>query len=156
ALLQQASLQSRHYEPQLERNVVGDWLIGLLQPLARDPLTLADAQIIYEQLVRNLDTLGTGVQRACDAMAYALIGGAAVFQAAPTYGLPARIWDSIWFNNYGIRSVCAQSGFISWNWAAPFGLGFNTIQVNGRTCISLSSSVLGLDRLRAMRDHVEA
>jgi hypothetical protein len=155
-LLQQASLQSRHYEPKLERNVVGDWLVGLVQPLSRDLLTLKDAQKIYERLVFNLDTLGEGVRRAFDAKAFALVSGAAVFQAAPTYGLTTKIWDSIWFNNYGVRSVCTQADCISWNWAAPFGLGFNTIQVNGRTCISLSSSVLGLDALQAMRDHVKA
>jgi hypothetical protein len=155
-LLQQASLQARHYEPQLARNVVGDWLIGVVQPLSRDLLTLEDAQKIYQRLVGNLDTLGEEVRRAFDAKAYALVSGAAVFQAAPTYGLTTKIWDSIWFNNYGVRSVCTQADFISWNWAAPFGLGFNTIQVNGRTCVSLSSSVLGLDALQAMRDHVKA
>src|SRR4051812_18785921 len=154
-LLQQASLQSRHYEPELERNLVGDWLIGMVQPLSPDSLSLEDAQKIYERLVRNLETLDEGIRRALDAKAYALVRGAAVFQAAPTYGIVTKIWDSIWFNNYGVRSICKQADFVSWNWAAPFGLGFNTIQVNGRTCISLSSSVLGLDTLRALRDHVE-
>ena len=64
-------------------------------------------------------------------------------QPARTYGLDARTWDSIFFNNYGVRSVCPDAGCISWNWLAPFKLAFNTIQVNGRTCITLASFVLG-------------
>jgi hypothetical protein len=156
-LIQQASLQTRHYEPKLERNAVGDWLVGPLQHVLKDPYTLEDAQRGYERLVRDLDVLGEGVRRAFDAKAYGLLnGGAAVFEVPPTYGLDAKIWDSVFFNNYGIRSVCRQAGFVSWNWSAPFKLSFNAINANGKTCVTLSSYVLGPETLRAVRDHAAA
>jgi hypothetical protein len=156
-LIQQASLQTRHYEPKLDRNAVGDWLVGPLQHVARERYTLEDAQRGYERLVGDLDVMAEDVRRAFDAKAYGLLnGGAAVFEVPPTYGLDAKIWDSIFFNNYGIRSVCRQAGFISWNWSAPFKLGFNAINANGRTCITLTSYVLGLETLRSVRDHAAA
>ncbi|HTW65579.1 MAG TPA: hypothetical protein VME17_13210, partial [Bryobacteraceae bacterium] len=52
-------------------------------------------------------------------------------------------------------SVCPEAGCISWNWLAPFKLAFNTIQLNGRTCITLASYVLGPETLRAVRAQVE-
>jgi hypothetical protein len=111
----------------------------------------------YELLVGDLDTLGQEVRRAFDAKAYGFLnGGAAVFEAVPTYGRDAKIWDSVFFNNYGVRSVCPEAGFVSWNWAAPFKLGFNAIHANGNTCITLTWYVFGLETLRAVRDHVEA
>jgi hypothetical protein len=156
-LVQQASLQTRHYEPKLDRNIIGDWLVGPVQRVPRDRYTLEDAQRGYERLVRDLDTLGEEVRRTFDAKAYGFLnGGAAVFEAAPTYGLPAKIWDSVFFNNYGVRSVCPEAGFVSWNWAAPFKMGFNAIHANGRTCITLTSYVLGIETVRALRDHAEA
>ena len=63
-----------------------------------------------------------------------------------------RVWNSLFFNNYGPREVVEQAGMISYNWGAPFYLCFNTIHINGRTCICMASSVLGLDKLRATRD----
>jgi hypothetical protein len=156
AIIQQSSLQTRHYEPERERNLVGDWLVGPVQHIPKDRYTLQDAQAGYERLVRDLDNWGEDVRRAFDAKAYGLSTEAGRFEALPTYGLDARTWDSIFFNNYGVRSVCPESGCISWNWVAPFKLSFNTIQVNGRTCITLASFVLGREALRAVRDHVHA
>ncbi len=156
-LVQQASLQTRHYEPKSERNLVGDWLVGPLQRIPKSGYSLEDAQRGYEQLVCELDSAGEGVRRAFHAKAYGLInGGAAVFEAVPTYGLDAKIWDSVFFNNYGVRSVAAESGFVCWNWSAPFKLGFNAIHANGRTCITLTSLVVGIDTLRTLRNHAEA
>jgi hypothetical protein len=156
AIVQQASLQTRHFEPEMERNLVGDWLIGPLQYVPAGPYTLEDAQRGYERLLDDLDNLGESVRRALEAKAYGVYrGGAAVFEVLPTYGDDSRVFDGIFFNNYGVRTVRHESGCRSWNWAAPFKLGFNTINVNGRTCICLASIVLGLERLRAFRDHVE-
>ncbi|HTW65637.1 MAG TPA: SRPBCC family protein, partial [Bryobacteraceae bacterium] len=150
AIIQQSSLQTRHYEPELERNLVGDWLIGPIQRIPRDRYTLQDAQLGYQRLVHDLDNLGEDARRAFDAKAYGLSTEAGRFEALPTYGLDARTWDSIFFNNYGPRSVCPEAGCISWNWLAPFKLAFNTIQLNGRTCITLASYVLGPETLRAV------
>ncbi len=156
SIIQQSSLQTRHYEPKLERNLVGDWLVGPVQRIPRDRYTLEEAQRGYERLVRDLDTMGEDVCRAFDAKAYGVTTEAGLFEALPTYGLDARTWDSIFFNNYGVRSVRPEAGFVSWNWVAPFKLGFNAIHVNGKTCITLASYILGTETLRALRDHVEA
>ena len=45
-----------------------------------------------------------------------------------------------------------DAGLVSYNWGAPFYLCFNTININGKTCTCMASSVLGLDKLRAVRD----
>ena len=133
---------------------IGSWVPSSASPEIDIP---SRTRRSYERLVRDLDTLGEEVRRAFDAKAYGLLnGGAAVFEVAPTYGLDAMIWDSVFFNNYGVRSVCPQAGLVSWNCAAPFKLGFNAIRANGKTCITLTSYVLGLETLRAVRDHAEA
>ena len=155
-IVQQSSLQTRHYGPELERNLVGDWLIGPVQRIPKDQYTLEDAQRGYERLVHDLDTLGKDVRNAFEAKAYGLTTEAGLFEALPTYGLDARTWDSIFFNNYGVRSVFPEAGCISWNWLAPFKLAFNTINLNERTCISLASYVLGHETLQTVRDRVEA
>ncbi|HTR39001.1 MAG TPA: SRPBCC family protein [Bryobacteraceae bacterium] len=155
SIIQQSSLQTRHYEPKLERTLVGDWLIGPVQRIPKDRYTLEDAQRGYQRLVRDLDILGEDVRRAFDAKAYGFSTEAGRFEALPTYGLDARTWDSIFFNNYGVRSVCPEAALVSWNWIAPFKLSFNAINVNGKTCITFASYVLGLENLREVRDRVE-
>ena len=43
----------------------------------------------------------------------------------------------------------------SYNWGAPFRLGFNTLHVNGKTCICLASSHMSLTKLRRARDKAD-
>ena len=66
----------------------------------------------------------------------------------------ARVMDGIFFNNYGIRSIHKDAELFSYNWGAPFRLGFNTMHINGKTHTALASSHLSLIRLRKMRDEV--
>jgi hypothetical protein len=40
----------------------------------------------------------------------------------------------------------------SYNWGAPFRLGFNTLNVNGKICTCLASSHMSLTKLRKARD----
>ena len=158
-VVMQASLQTRAYEPVLPaRNLVGDWLIG---PLQRVPhgveYTLDAAQDKYGQLLAELEALSGGVARAAEARAYGVVtGGAAMCEVMPFYPDDQRVWSSVFFNNYGLRSMHPDAGVLSWNWGAPFQLGFNTICINGRTCICLASSLLGLPKLRAIRDQADA
>lgn len=42
--------------------------------------------------------------------------------------------------------------FVSYNSAAPAGLGLSSICVNGRTSITLASATMSLDELRCARD----
>jgi hypothetical protein len=62
--------------------------------------------------------------------------------------------DGIFFNNYGIRHIHPDAELHSYNWAAPFQLGFNTLNINGKTCTCFASSHLSLPKLRKCRDHV--
>jgi len=81
SIVQQASLQTRHFEPRMERVLVGDWLVGPLQLVPPGDYTLEDAQRGYERFIDDLDNLGESVRRAFDAKAYGIYrGGAAVFE----------------------------------------------------------------------------
>ena len=159
-VVQQASLQTRAYAPAVaERNLVGDWLVGPFERVRARPggaYTLADAQLGYERLLADLESLGGSVGRALEAKAYGLLnGGAAAFEAPPTYGDDFTIFSSIFFNNYGRREIHPDAGCVGWNWGAPFKLGCNCIFINGRTCICFASCVLNREILRAIRDHAQ-
>ena len=123
---------------------------------ASSEYTLDVAQRGYATLLGELERLDGAVLRAFEAKAYGLVnGGAAAFEAPPTYGDDQLIFSSIFFNNYGKREVAAGAHCIGWNWGAPFKLGCNCIFVNGRTCICFASSVLSTETLRAIRDHAQ-
>ena len=149
---------TRHFEPKRERDFVGDWLLGpqqlVSERLAPDgQYTLEKAHAGYKTLLYELDGLSGAVARAAEAKHYALVNnGAATFEAWPFYGDHSRVWDSLFFNNYGPRSVHEDAGLVTYNWGAPFYLCFNTININGKTCVCMASGVLGLDKLRAVRD----
>lgn len=134
---------------------VGDFLVGPLQRVRPDEAyTLGTSQAAYEALRGDLATLGDPVRRSFEAKAYGVLnGGAAAFEAPPTFGDDLMLLDSVFFNNYGTRTVHPDAGCVGWNWGAPFKLGCNAIFVNGRTCICFASSVLADDELRAVRDH---
>jgi hypothetical protein len=156
----QASLVTHGYEPHVPgRNLVGDWLVAPLQPLPRDAAcyTLERAQVGYEALLHSLDKLDGAVARAFEAKAYGFVnGGAARCEFARGYSDDNRLLDSVFLNNYGVRELDARINFFSYNWAAPVGLGFNSICVNGRTSIGVASSTMSLDELREARDHALA
>lgn len=61
----------------------------------------------------------------------------------------------IWFNNYGLRTIHADAGFKSWNWGAPFGMGFNTINVNGRISLCVATSRFNMDDLEKYRANIK-
>ena len=96
------------------------------------------------------------VRRSFEAKAYGVLnGGAAAFEAPPTFGDDLMLLDSVFFNNYGTRTVHEDAQCVGWNWGAPFKLGVNCIYVNGRTCICFASSVLSTEDLNAIRDHAQ-
>ena len=156
--LQQASLVTAAYEPYIqERNVVGDFLVGPLQRVGGDDeYTLAKSQAAYETLRTELAECSGAVRRSFEAKAYGVLnGGAAAFEAPPTFGDDLMLLDSVFFNNYGTRTVHEDAQCVGWNWGAPFKLGVNCIFVNGRTCICFASSVLSTEDLAAIRDHAQ-
>lgn len=156
---QQASLQHRHYTPQIkERNLVGDWLYGpqaYIAPLKRE-YTPMDAQASYNILIKEMGDLNGATARAIEAKAYSLLNsGAATFEFFPFYADDTRLFDSLFLNNYGLRTLHADCGFVSYNWGAPTALCFNTICVNGRMTSTLASSIYSLDVVEACRDETE-
>lgn len=165
ALTSQASMAARCYEPESGvsgeewtkgRRFVGDWLIGCLHHFQRTgDFTLSDAQRVYEQLISDLARTEGSVIPAAMAKAYCPIGGAAVYEFFPFYADRMRVMDGIFFNNYGIRSIHEDAELFSYNWGAPFRLGFNTLHVNGKTCICLASSHMSLTKLRRARDKAD-
>jgi hypothetical protein len=157
AIAMQASLVTHGYVPhQPARSSVGDWLIGPLQPIPRDAgaYTLSRAQEGYEELLAALDKKCGSVARAFEARAYGFVnGGAARCEFTTGYNDSNQLLNSVFLNNYGIRELNRKINFYSYNWAAPFGLGFNVINVNGRTCIGVASSTMSLAELEEARDH---
>ena len=144
-------------EPKREREMVGDWLLGpqqmVSERLAPDgQYTLEQAHAGYKTLLSELDDLSGAVARAAEGKHYALVNnGAATFEAWPFYGDHSRVWDSLFFNNYGPRSVHEDAGLVATTGARPSPC-FNTLHINGKTCTCMASGVLGLDKLRAVRD----
>ena len=152
-------LQTRGAPAVAERNLVGDCLPAHSSACARGPAasTRSPTRSSARRLLADLESLGGSVGRAFEAKAYGLLnGGAAAFEAPPTYGDDFTIFSSIFFNNYGRRKIHPDAGCVGWNWGAPFKLGCNCIFINGRTCICFASCVLNREILRAIRDHAQA
>lgn len=164
SIVQQASMQGRQYRPaegsglslaefRKARRYVGDWLIGCQHYFRDKDFTLEDAQRVYDKLLSDLENMEGSAVSAAMAKAYCPLGGAAVFQFFPFYGEKARVMDSVFFNNYGTRTVHPDAALETFNWGAPFRLGFNCMHINGRTCICLASCSMSLPKLREARDH---
>ena len=160
-ILQQASLQTRHYPlpgQGDDRDLVGDWLVAPVQYVARD-YSLAAAQRGADELRAELNDVGPRTLRSFMAKAYGLINsGAAGFEIIPgTFNDDVHpLSKAIFMNNYGVRTVAPESGCLAWNWNAPMWFGVNTINVNGRTTTLFGSSLWGLPLVEAMRDNIEA
>ena len=74
-------------------------------------------------MIDDLENLNDNVIRALEAKAWGVIsGGAGFFEIQPTYNDSLVVMDSLFFNNYGIRTFDGVE-FVSWNWAAPFRIG---------------------------------
>ena len=153
----QASLQTRAYVPVVkERAFVGDWLIAPLHRLRAAGVTdytLADAQRAYVTLLDDLASCKAAVMRAFYARVFGVVkGGAATFEKAPTYADDNRLCDSLFFNNYGLRTVHPDAKCRSFNWSGAGELNCNCILLNGRICIVFASQTLPLERLERIRD----
>jgi hypothetical protein len=123
------------------------------------PYTLEKSQEEYNNLISELTHFpSTGeVAQSFNAKAYGFMNhGAAAFEFFPVYGYDVGLFGpSIFFNNYGLRTMDNESNVFTWNWAAPFYLGCNCINVNGKTCIVLSTSFIGGENLIKIRDQME-
>lgn len=154
-IIQQSSLMTRHYEPKMERNMVGDWLIGVNQYIGGRKYGYLEAQEGYEGLLKDLDDLRRPAMRALEAKAWGLLGGgASLFEFLPAYCDYNRMMQSVFLNNYGIRSVSDDCGFHHYNWQAPYRFGFNTINVNGKTSIGIATGCSGLKKMEEARDFI--
>jgi len=157
----QASLQTRSFEPAFqERRFVGDWLVGVLhkvrtwgRSLGLKTYTVDDAQQFYEDLVEGLATTDKSVQDAFYSRVLGkLKGGAAAFEKTPCYPGNSRLNDSLFFNNYGYRTIHEDSGCVGFNWSGAGKVGINCILINGRICCSIASTQLPLTKVEEIRD----
>ena len=164
-ITQQASMQSRSYTPdkssgisleefRKERRFVGDWLIGMMHYFG-DEFSYEDAQQVYETTLKNLKSMEGNALSAAQSKAYCALGGAGIFEFFPFYAERARVFDGIFFNNYGLRTIHPDAELYSYNWGAPMRLGFNTLNVNGKTCTCFASSHMSLTKLRKIRSVVK-
>ncbi len=151
SIVQQASMQSRSYAPaasqkisleqfRKDRRYIGDWLIGCLHHFKGRDFSREDAMDVYNALLENLNDMKGNAVEAAMGKAYCPLGGAAVYQFFPFLSQDIRVMDGIFFNNYGIRDIHPEAELVSYNWGAPFRMGFNTLAVNGKICTCLASS----------------
>lgn len=160
-VIMQASMQSRAYEPIIkERNIIGDWLVGPVQRLDTSiEYTLEKSQEEYDNLIKEMTFYPSEgeVAQTFNAKAYGLQNhGAAGWEWLPCYGYDTGLTGpSVFFNNYGIRQMNQDAGVLTWNWVAPFYLGCNCVNVNGRTNIGFATAFIGGKNLTAIRNQME-
>ena len=155
-MMQQASLQIRGYEPHYaERNLCGDWLIGPIHyiPNSKKSYEYNDAIEMRNDLHKNLKGASGNVLEAFESRAYGTFqAGVQQYQMCTPQDTP--VFDMIWFNNYGLRTIHPDADFKSWNWGAPFGIGFNTINVNGRISLCIATAKYKMEDLEKFRQNV--
>ena len=160
-VIMQASMQSRAYEPIIkERNIIGDWLVGPVQRLNTSiEYTLKKSQDEYNKLIHEMTYYPSEgeVAQTFNAKAYGLMNhGAAGWEWLPCYGYDTGLCGpSVFFNNYGLRSMNENANVLTWNWVAPFYLGCNCVNVNGRTNIGFATGFIGGQNLKAIRNQME-
>jgi hypothetical protein len=60
---------------------------------------------VYETLLESLGSMTGNAAEGAMGKAYCPLGGAAVYQFFPFLSQNARVMDSIFFNNYGLRTL---------------------------------------------------
>jgi hypothetical protein len=157
----QASLQTRSFEPSFkERRFVGDWLIGVLHKVRTwgrlfrlQTYKVDDAQQFYQDLIEGLGTTDASIRDGLYSRVLGkLKGGAAAFEKTPCFPGNSRLNDSLFFNNYGIRTIHEDAGCVGFNWSGAGKVGINCILINGRICCSIASTQLPLVTVEAIRD----
>jgi hypothetical protein len=147
-LLTQVSCQKNHYKPKVsDRNLVGNWLIGLgsrltsLLPMANDAWAIA-----YYKDIRK------GIEEFSGATAWSFLNQT-VFGFFSTYGW-SNVREIFWFNNYGMRTFHPDAGGCTYHWGPNYTastyLIVNICSPDGYTCITLHSSVIPEGELQIM------
>lgn len=138
-LLTQVSTQARYYKPKVERNVCGNWLVGLgckasLDTELSDPSWCAK---YYSNLINHIESFSGEVAKSFTSQA--LFG----FMGTAFWANPRIIY---WFNNYGIRDMHKDAGGVTYHWGPNYTVAtyclINVVSCDGRTCITLLSSVI--------------
>jgi len=164
SVVMQASLQTRSFEsshPSLkERRFVGDWLIGILHRVRTwsrlfgiDNYKVEDAKKFYQELISGLKTTDASVRDGFYSRVLGKVkGGAATFEKTPCFPGNSRLNDSLFFNNYGVRTMHPDSGCVGFNWSGAGKVGINCILVQGRLCCTVASTQLPLASVEGIRD----
>ena len=117
------------------------------------------SQTEYNNLIKELTEFApdSDVANTFQAKAYGWNQkGASMFEMHPFYPHDIGIFGpSVFFNNYGLRTMDDNANVFSWNWVAPFYFGCNVINVNGKTSMGLSTSFIGMENLTKIRNQIE-
>eukprot|EP00937_MAST-01D_sp_MAST-1D-sp2_P001760 g1760.t1 len=135
-VMQQASMQIRGYEPHYaERNLCGDWLIGPIHRIAPGTRSfeVADAVRMHKALHQDLQGHSGSVLEAFESRAFGK------FRAGVQQYHFQTAQDTPVFDMMG----------------APFGMGFNTVNVNGRISLCVATSRFSMAELEAYRANVK-
>merc|ERR1711916_58105 len=137
-LLTQVSCQSRYYKPEVPRNVCGNWLIGLGARPTLDQLADAEwTSVYYAKTINDIKTFS-------GAAAFSFISQSVYgFFSTAGWANPRKIY---WYNNYGLRDMHPSAGGVTYHWGPNYVVAtfclINVVTVDGRTCITLASSVI--------------
>ena len=148
-LLTQVSCQSRYYMPKVERNVCGNWLIGLGTRPTLDELSSESwASKFYAGLIEHIESFsGNAAWSFINQTVYGMSG----YRANPR--------KIFWFNNYGLRSMHEGAGGVTYHWAPTYSVATYflvcCVCVDGRMCITISSSVVPQGELQKAVEHMK-
>jgi len=137
-LLTQVSCQSRYYTPKVPRTVCGNWLIGLgARPTLHELSDDGWATKYYRRLIQHITSFsGEAAWNFINQAVYGFLGTA-------FWANPRAIY---WFNNYGLRDMHPDAGAVTYHWGPNYTVAtyclVNVVTVDGRTCITLLSSVV--------------
>lgn len=138
-LLTQVSCQSRYYKPAIaERNLCGNWLVGLgAKPTLGELQDPRWCNQYYKKIRNDIESFSGDA--AYSFIAQTMLG----FNSTAHFANPRHVY---WFNNYGRRSMHKDAGGVTYHWGPNYGVAVyclvNVLTVDGRTCITLLSSVI--------------
>ena len=52
-------------------------------------------------------------------------------------------------------TVHPDAGMMYWNWAAPFGIGWNTVNIDGMMSFTFASSLYTASQVQQVKQHTE-
>ncbi len=74
------------------------------------------------------------------------------FEKTPCFPGNSRLNNSLFFNNYSIRTIHKDAGYVGFNWNGAKKVGINCILINGQICATVASTQLLLATVEAIHN----